>query len=121
MTPSWYDVLDVDESATPAEIRTAWKAAIADLDPGDRRFRLANQAAEVLLDPDKRAAHDAQLAAEAGVGARRGEVDLGSLPPREQAWLRAMFAHYDAHGLPVGTLPLRSLLAGVASEPGGSS
>lgn len=64
MTPSWYDVLDVDEDATPAEIRTAWKAAIADLDPGDRRFRLANQAAEVLLDPRKRAAHDEALAAE---------------------------------------------------------
>ena len=63
MTPSWYDVLDVDETATPAEIRTAWKAAIADLDPGDRRFRLANQAAEVLLDPVKRAAHDETLEA----------------------------------------------------------
>ncbi len=64
MTPSWYDVLDVDDNATPAEIRTAWKAAIADLDPGDRRFRLANQAAEVLLDPAKREAHDAELAAD---------------------------------------------------------
>ena len=63
MTPSWYDVLDVDEDATPAEIRRAWKTAIADLDPGDRRFRLANQAAEVLLDPERRAAHDAELAA----------------------------------------------------------
>lgn len=68
-----------------------------------------------------RRASVAQLAAAAGVGARRGEVDLGSLPLREQAWLRAMFAHYDAHGLPVGTLPLRALLAGVASAPGGSS
>ena len=30
-----------------------WKAAIADLDPTDRRFRTLNQAAEVLLDPDR--------------------------------------------------------------------
>ena len=65
MTPSWYDVLDVDSDATSAQIRTAWKAAISDLDPGERRFRLANQAAEVLLDPERRAAHDAALAAEA--------------------------------------------------------
>ena len=35
---------------------------IADLDPTDRRFRVYNQAAEVLLDPDRRAAYDAELA-----------------------------------------------------------
>lgn len=64
MTPSWYDVLDVSPDATGEEIQTAWKATIADLGPADRRFRLANQAAEVLLDPDRRAAHDADLAAE---------------------------------------------------------
>jgi len=32
------------------------------------------------------------------------------LDPRARAWLLAMFAYYDAHGLPVGTLPLRALL-----------
>ncbi|MBC9733065.1 J domain-containing protein [Nocardioides marmotae] len=64
MTPSWYDVLGVEPTASDEGIRAAWKAAIADLDPTDRRFRAANQAAEVLLDPDRRAAHDAQLAAE---------------------------------------------------------
>ncbi|MDP3894019.1 hypothetical protein [Nocardioides sp.] len=62
MTPSWYDVLDVSADADAAEIEAAWKATIADLGPSDRRFRLANQAAEVLLDPDRRAAHDAELA-----------------------------------------------------------
>lgn len=61
MTPSWYDVLDVSPDATAEEIQAAWKAAIADLGPADRRFRLANQAAEVLLDPARRAAHDAEL------------------------------------------------------------
>jgi Mce-associated membrane protein len=64
-TPSWYDVLDVDQSATTEEIRTAWKAAIAGLDPTDRRFRVLNQAAEVLLDPVTRAEYDAGLTSHA--------------------------------------------------------
>ncbi|NYI99726.1 Mce-associated membrane protein [Nocardioides thalensis] len=59
-----YDLLDVDESATRDEIRAAWKAATADLDPTDRRFRAFNDAAGVLLDEDKRAAYDAELAAD---------------------------------------------------------
>ncbi len=62
MNPSWYDLLGVEPSATESEIRSAWKAAIADLDPADRRFRVLNRAAEVLLDPEQRAAYDAELA-----------------------------------------------------------
>ncbi len=51
-----------------------------------------------------RVATVAELAAEAGVGATQ-------VPdPRSHPWLSAMFAYYDAHGLPVGTLPLRALL-----------
>ena len=46
----------------------------------------------------------AELAAEAGVTAERTD-DPGTHP-----WLSAMFAYYDRHGLPVGTLPLRALL-----------
>jgi Mce-associated membrane protein len=61
MNANWYDVLDVEPTATADEIRTAWRAAVADLDPTDRRFRVYNQAAEVLLDPAKRAAYDAEL------------------------------------------------------------
>lgn len=61
MNPSWYDLLDVDPDATDAQIRAAWKSAIADLDPTDRKFRVLNQAAEVLLDPERRAAYDATL------------------------------------------------------------
>ncbi|MFC5176812.1 hypothetical protein [Nocardioides taihuensis] len=64
MTPSMYDLLDVDRDASPEEVRVAWKSAIADLDPSDRRFRAYNQAAEVLLDPRRRAAHDHALAAD---------------------------------------------------------
>lgn len=65
MNPSLYDLLDVDQDASDAEIRAAWKAAIADLDPSDRRFRAYNQAAEVLLDADRRTTYDAELAAAA--------------------------------------------------------
>ena len=63
MNPSLYDLLNVDESATTDEIRASWKAAIADLDPTDRRFRAYNQAAETLLDPERRREYDAELAA----------------------------------------------------------
>ncbi|HYF74848.1 MAG TPA: NmrA family NAD(P)-binding protein [Nocardioides sp.] len=70
-------------------------------------------AATVLLEPGHagatyelatRVATVAELAAEAGVAAERGE-DPGTHP-----WLSAMFAYYDRHGLPAGTLPLRALL-----------
>lgn len=61
MTPTWYDLLGVEPDASDEEIRAAWKSAIADLDPGDRRFRTLNEAAAVLLDPQQRAAYDASL------------------------------------------------------------
>lgn len=80
--PSWYDLLGVAPSASAEEVRAAWRAAIADLDPTDRRFATLNQAAEVLLDPERRAAYDAELApaepepapepAPAPAGGRRG-------------------------------------------------
>jgi len=61
-TPSWYDLLGVAPDAPANEVRAAWRLAIADLDPTDRRFGLLNRAAEVLLDPAGRAAYDAELA-----------------------------------------------------------
>jgi Mce-associated membrane protein len=64
VTPSWYDLLGVSPEASSAEIRAAWKDAIADLDPTDRRFRVLNEAAEVLLDPERRAEYDRELARE---------------------------------------------------------
>jgi Mce-associated membrane protein len=69
VNPSLYDLLNVDETATTEEIRAAWKAAIGDLGPTDRRFRAFNQAAETLLDPERRRAYDAELA-----GAEEPEV-----------------------------------------------
>ncbi|WP_232676131.1 J domain-containing protein [Nocardioides sp. R-C-SC26] len=64
-TPSWYDVLGVEPTASAEEIRSAWRSAIADLDPGDRRFQSLSRAAEVLLDAERRRQHDEALAASA--------------------------------------------------------
>ena len=88
MIPSFYDLLDVAPDATEAEIRAAWKSAIADLDPTDRRFRVYNQAAEVLLDPEQRRAFDARLAADARADAEAPGGDptpaaAGVVPTRE--------------------------------------
>jgi Mce-associated membrane protein len=69
VTPTWYDLLGVEPDATDAEIRAAWKSGIADLEPGDRRFRTLNEAAEVLLDPNQRAAYDASLEPEPEIDA----------------------------------------------------
>lgn len=78
--PRWYDVLDVDPAASTDEIRDAWRAAIADLTPADRRFRLYNQAAEVLLDPERRAAHDAELAREEDAATAEPDPDAAAGP-----------------------------------------
>ncbi|MGH3362219.1 MAG: J domain-containing protein [Nocardioides sp.] len=85
VNPSLYDLLDVDQTATDTEIRAAWKSAIADLDPSDRRFRAYNQAAEVLLDPQQRAAYDADLAApEATQPASVAEAPSSPAPPARE-------------------------------------
>jgi len=65
----------------------------------------------------------AELAAEAGVDVvvvtpeEWAATDGAALEPRVRDWLLAMFAYYDAHGLPVGTLPLRALLDGGPARP----
>jgi Mce-associated membrane protein len=79
---SWYDILDVDPAASADEVRAAWRAAVADLDPTDRRFRVYNQAAEVLLDPATRSAYDAELAAELAPEEDSEPDDGGSAPAR---------------------------------------
>jgi Mce-associated membrane protein len=61
-SPTWYDLLGVDRAASPDEIRVAWRAATDRAEPGTRQFKSYNQAAEVLLDPQARAAYDAELA-----------------------------------------------------------
>ena len=66
-TPTWYDILGVPRDATPDQIKAAWRVATDKFEPGSgtSQFRLFNEAADVLLDPERRAAYDAQLAGEA--------------------------------------------------------
>jgi len=65
-SPTWYDILGVARDASPEEIKAAWRSATDKFEPGSGtgQFRLFNEAADVLLDPDRRAAYDADLAAE---------------------------------------------------------
>jgi Mce-associated membrane protein len=84
--PSWYDVLGVPPDASSDEVRSAWRGGIADLDPSDRRFRSLNEAAEVLLDTQRRADYDQEIGItgqQAPVPADDAEaagVDLSALP-----------------------------------------
>lgn len=61
--PTWYDILGVDRDATPDQIKAAWRAATDKFEPGSgtSQFRLFNEAADVLLDPARREAYDAEL------------------------------------------------------------
>jgi Mce-associated membrane protein len=62
--PTWYDILGVERDATPDVIKAAWRAATDKFEPGSgtSQFRLFNEAADVLLDPERRQAYDAELA-----------------------------------------------------------
>lgn len=64
--PTWYDVLGVPTDASPAEIKAAWRTATDRFEPGSGagQFRMFNDAADVLLDPARREAYDASLAAD---------------------------------------------------------
>jgi Mce-associated membrane protein len=65
MNPTLYDVLGVSREASREEIRKAWRDAADRFEPGEggstKQFRLFNEAAEVLLDPERRKTYDAQL------------------------------------------------------------
>jgi Mce-associated membrane protein len=64
-SPTWYDVLGVHQDATPEEIKAAWRTATDTFVPGSGsggQFRMFNEAADVLLDPERRAAYDEALA-----------------------------------------------------------
>jgi uncharacterized protein YbjT (DUF2867 family) len=111
-------------------VRIAYRAdapfGFADLDD------VAEAAASVLTEPGHEGATYelatrqttvAELAAEVGVDVevvdreQWAATDGADLEPRVRDWLLAMFAYYDDHGLPVGTLPLRTLLDGGPAGP----
>ena len=77
---------------------------LADLGPAAARVLLEDGHAGATYELASRQATVRQLADEAGVEARQ-VLDPGTHP-----WLSAMFAYYDRHGLPAGTLTLRALL-----------
>ena len=66
-SPTWYDVLGVSRDASPEEIKAAWRNATDKFEPGTGagQFRMFNEAADVLLDPTRRAAYDDSLDAPA--------------------------------------------------------
>lgn len=68
MNPTLYDILGVRPDASPEEIKRAWRDAADRFQPGPgssgAQFRLFNEAAEVLLDPQRRREYDDRLAAE---------------------------------------------------------
>lgn len=66
MNPTLYDILGVAPDASREQIRQAWREAADRFEPGQgsstKQFRLFNEAAEVLLDPERRAEYDSGLA-----------------------------------------------------------
>ncbi len=76
--PTWYDVLGVPRDAGAEEIKAAWRSATDRFEPGSgsSQFRTFNEAADVLLDPERRRAYDASL--EARAEKPKGSARFGS-------------------------------------------
>jgi Mce-associated membrane protein len=82
--PTWYEILGVAPDATPEQIKAAWREATDKFEPGSgaTQFRLFNEAADVLLDPAKRADYDAEI----GVGSPLDDAGTPqAAPPPEPA------------------------------------
>ncbi len=120
MNPTLYDVLGVSRDASREEIRTAWREAADRFEPGQggstRQFRLLNEAAEVLLDPERRTAYDATL---------EDETESEETPPAGQVPGPPMPGASSAAAPPespkAGVAPGPGGAAGAAGGPGGSS
>ncbi|HEU4512526.1 MAG TPA: J domain-containing protein [Nocardioidaceae bacterium] len=89
MNPTLYDVLGVSREASREEIRKAWRDAADRFEPGEggstRQFRLFNEAAEVLLDPERRKAYDATLEEERTAPAEPSAVPGPPMPGASSA------------------------------------
>ena len=83
--PTWYDVLGVSRDATPEQVKGAWRDATDKFEPGSGagQFRMFNEAADVLLDPQRRAAYDASLddTTPGTSGARSAPAPVSADPP----------------------------------------
>lgn len=84
MTPTLYDLLGVPRDASRDEIKAAWRDAADRFEPGagasTAQFRLFNEAAEVLLDPERRREYDAELAAQEAQRQQAEETDARPAP-----------------------------------------
>jgi hypothetical protein len=113
---NYYAILGVPPNATADQIRAAYRELAKrwhpDVRPGDHeaieRFRLLSEAHDVLMDPEKRAKHDRELAA-AGIIQSVPPHGLPSVPspphPREE---RAVIIRSEAPIVPVARPPAPS-------------
>jgi Mce-associated membrane protein len=108
-SPTLYDILGVRPDAGRDEIKAAWRDAADRFEPGSggssAQFRLFNEAAEVLLDPERREAYDGQLAAQAPpepVAEPEAALAAGDEPAGDT---RATTAPADEPGRPRRTVP----------------
>jgi Mce-associated membrane protein len=132
MNPTLYDILGVRPDAGRDEVKAAWREAADRFEPGSggstAQFRLFNEAAEVLLDPERRKAYDEQLAATAPAVEVPSSIDLppaaeGSpksrptwLPRRDRSARATATAQAPAtqrRGVPVAVLAVLGLLTAV--------
>ena len=129
MTPTLYDILGVPPDASRDEIKAAWRDAADRFEPGagasTAQFRLFNEAAEVLLDPERRREYDAELAAhEARSVEPAAAQETPAEPEHETDGATAVPAAEVKHRRPVPMLVLALLgvlaaaLAGVATYLG---
>ncbi len=96
------DLVDVGEAAAVTLLDDRHIGATYEL--GGRAVSIADvgRAAEAVLGRD--------VAVERVDPEDWARTEGAGLTPRERDWLMKMFAYYDAHGLPTGTLPLAALL-----------
>jgi hypothetical protein len=88
MNETWYAILEVSERASPEVIRAAWRSLIQrhhpDRNPAPaaaERARLVNDAYQLLSDPARRAAYDAELARLRQGSARQDSARPSNRPP----------------------------------------
>ena len=108
--PTWYDTLGVEPDATPEQIKAAWRNATDKFEPGTGagQFRLFNEAADVLLDPEKRAAYDAELGLTAApeVAAVVEPTPAVQATPDVEPDVETPAPAYEAEPEPTGGIPL---------------
>ena len=106
MPRDYYEILGVDRSARPEELKTAYRRLAhqhhPDKNPGDvaseERFKEASEAYAVLSDADKRAAYDrfdtglAEFARSSGAGLVRLDCDAAIVPQMAELFTAGSFS-----------------------------